>query len=99
MAREAEAAHENACARPVEKVTAGFPMSAAMARFWRQNILAPKCQLRFSQLVNFRRKPTFKSQLTIWERLVEKVAKYRPKMTLPKNLIFSETQGGYSQNI
>ena len=38
IAREEEAALQNACARPVEKVTADFRRRPAMAKFWRQNI-------------------------------------------------------------
>ena len=84
VAREAEAALENACARPVEKVTAGFRMSAAMARFWRQFFLVPKCQLKFKSTCQLNMKIDFQKTTYISRKLVEKVTKYHPIFTLQK---------------
>ena len=76
MAREEEAALENACARAVEEVTADFRMPAAIARFWRQNLFS-SCQLSKVNLSTLH-EINFKSQLTIPAKLVEKVAKNHP---------------------
>ena len=86
IAREEEAAHQNACARPVEKVTADFRRRPAMAKFWRQNIFFYKSQsggmstFNFSQLVNLILLK-IKSQLFF-------------TVTWPPTPILPETQGG-----